>query len=187
MRDHSLCRRAGGLDSSDILLLDFILTLKPLLLAADADLGIGTLHRDTLDLTTSASLAGLLETGRVISRLRADDRNSIVAVHSLIGLRGFESSGATRVVNLTNLRAVFLVSGLRWVGQYLKNLVDRDLWSIEQVEKGEVFEKEGHLNVIFLPEELTVVGHGESDELRDSSFEEAVDGRGLSCCSQGGV
>jgi hypothetical protein len=70
------------------------------------------------------------------------------------------------VISLTDPRAVCVVGDLRWVSQDSKDLVDRDLWSIEQVEKGEVFKKEGHLNVTLLPEELTVVGHGESKELR---------------------
>jgi hypothetical protein len=49
------------------------------------------------------------------------------------------------------------------------------LWSIEQVEKGEVFEKEGHVDIAFLPEELTVVGHGESEDLCDGGCDVVVD------------
>jgi hypothetical protein len=65
---------------SDILLLDFILTLKTLLLAADADLGITALNRDTLDLATSASLAGLLEAGHRLISLRVGSGGSGGAV-----------------------------------------------------------------------------------------------------------
>jgi hypothetical protein len=34
---------------------------------------------------------------------------------------------------------------------------------------------EGHVEVVLFPEELTVVGHGESEELCDGNLEEVVD------------
>jgi hypothetical protein len=92
MRDDSSCRRAGSLDRSDILLFDVGLTLKPLFLAADADLGIGTLHSDALDLATSASLAGLLEAGHRLISLSVGSEKSVGAVHGLVDLSRDRSS-----------------------------------------------------------------------------------------------
>jgi hypothetical protein len=99
MRNNSLCRRAGSLDGSDILLLDFILTLKTLLLAADADLWVGAFDCHALYLATSASLAGLFETSRVVSRLGGvDDGDSVDTVHSLVGLSSDRASDVGRTV-----------------------------------------------------------------------------------------
>jgi hypothetical protein len=95
-RDDSLCRWAGSLDGSDILLLDFILTLKPLVAAAHTDLGIGTLHSDALDLATSASLAGFLEPSHRLVDLSVGGWDSGGAVHGLVGLIGLKGSEGSR-------------------------------------------------------------------------------------------
>jgi hypothetical protein len=70
---------------------------------------------------------------------------------------------------------VFVVSNSRWISQDSKDFVDRNFRAVELVKEWEVVQKEGHVEVVLFPEELTVVGHGESEELCDGNLEEVVD------------
>jgi hypothetical protein len=52
------------------------------------------------------------------------------------------------------------VGDLRRVGEDTQDFVDADLRAMEVVQEWQVLKQERHADVVFLPEKLTMIGHG---------------------------